>query len=322
MPHYIGIDLGGTNIKTGVIDETGKLLAKASTPTRAAEGSKVVVDVMAKAAHDIAQQAGLDISKVNGIGIGSPGPIDFAKGIVLDTPNLPGFRNAPLRDMIADATGRPAVLENDANAAAFGEFWAGAAKDTAIQSIAMLTLGTGVGSGIIIDGEILHGSAGLGGEGGHMILVPNGRLCGCGQRGCLEAYTSASHTARRATEAVADTGQKSSLPRNTDLTSEMVFEHAEQGDALALRIVNETAEYLGIACINLCRLLDPQMIVFAGGMIHAGDFLFDKINAAFRKHAWTVAEDHVAIAPASLGNDAGLIGAGAVAADADRKGRL
>lgn len=325
MGHYIGLDLGGTNIKAGVVDDDARVLSRVSIPTPGESGPEAVMQAMAEAAQAAADQAKLTLAQIDGIGIGAPGMLDLKRGLVLAAPNLPGWKNTPIRDRITELTGRPAVLENDANAAAFGEYWAGAGRDPSVRNLIMITLGTGVGSGIVIDGKLLHGAFDLGAEAGHLIVVPNGRLCGCGQRGCIEAYASASSTARRACEAV-KSGEESSLARDFGkqpdrITAKDVFEAANRGDALATRIVEETATYLGIACISLCRVLDPQMIVFAGGMILAGDQLFDRVRAAFRAHDWHVVETRAQLVPALLGNDAGFIGAAAVAWDAFGPGR-
>ena len=329
MARYIGLDLGGTNIKSAVLDETGRLLASASVPTNAQRGPEAVIAALVAAAHDVAARVELDMARVDAIGIGSPGPMDFDAGVIISAPNLPDFVNVPLRERIAAGTGRPTVLENDANAAVLGEYWTGAAADPAIRHVVMLTLGTGIGAGLIVDGRIVHGAFGNGGEGGHIIVVPDGRACACGQRGCLEAYASASRTARRAEEAfAAATGGATSVlareyvPDKKPLTAKAVFDAAIAGDALATRIVDETATYLGIACVSFCRLLDPQIILFAGGMILSGDFLFDRVRRVFAEHTWTAAADRVRITPAALGNDAGVIGAGAVAWDAHQAGRL
>jgi len=327
MARYVGLDLGGTNIKSAVLDESGRILAKASVPTNAVAGPDVVIDAMVLAAGDVAGMAGLAMDQIDAIGVGSPGPMDFDTGVILNAPNLPGFINVPLRDRIAQATGRPTVLENDANAAAFAEYWAGAAKSPNIRHMVMLTLGTGIGMGLIVDGRIMHGAFGNGGEGGHMVLIPDGRPCGCGQLGCLEAYASASQTARRAADALAEGDGSSILAQsgesgNGKLTAKQVFDAAMSGDGLAMRIVDRTATYLGIACVSLCRLLDPQMILFAGGMVLSGDLLFDRVRKAFVQHTWDVARDRVRIEAASLGNDAGIIGAGGIAWDAHRTGRL
>jgi glucokinase len=314
MAHYIGLDLGGTNIKSGVVDDRGQIVAKLSRPTRPETGPDGVLASMVDAAREAADAAKIPLAQIAGVGIGCPGPLDFQKGLVKAAPNLPGWDHVPVRDHIARALGRPAVLENDANAAAFGEFWVGAGRD--VQDMVMLTLGTGVGSGLVVEGKIIHGADGLGGEAGHLIVQPNGRRCGCGQRGCLEQYASASSVPRRALDAMA-AGRRTILkPTRADgaeIDAQDVFAAAQQGDELALGIVEETAFYLGIGCVNLCRLLDPQMIVFAGGMIHAGEFLFDRVRRVFGEHSWTITDNHVQIVPAKLGSDAGLIGAAAVA---------
>jgi glucokinase len=327
MAYYIGIDLGGTNIKAGVTDETGHVLSKVSIPTTAEGGPDAVIANMAQAGRAVVEQAKLKMSQVDYIGVGAPGPIDFSTGVVRMAPNLPGWTNIPLQSRIGDLLGRPTMLENDGNAAAFGEYWAGAGRQSSkdIRHLIMLTLGTGVGSGLVVNGKIVHGSVGNAGEGGHIIVQPNGRQCGCGQRGCLETYGSASRTGQRAAEAVRDSKEATTLrepfEKGKEITAKMVFDHAKAGDKLARRVVEETVMYLAVGCVTLCRLFDPQMIVFAGGMILAGDYLFDQIRAEFHRQSWTILKDHVEIVPSTLGNDAGFIGAAAVAWDAHQNHR-
>ena len=321
MSYYIGLDLGGTNVKAGLVNDQAEVLGRLQVPSEVEAGSDRIVQVMAGAAGQVCEQAGIAIEQVSRVGIGTPGSIDFERGLVVSAPNLPSFVDFPLRDRIAEKAGVPAELENDANAAAFGEFWAGAGRDKSIRHMIMLTLGTGIGSGVIVDGRLVRGGFGYGGEGGHMIIVADGRLCNCGQRGCLEAYASATNTGKRAGEAVA-AGESSALKvvldRTGQVTSKEVFGAAAAGDGLAGRIVQETAGDLGIACVNICRIFDPQMIVFAGGMILAGDALFNAIRTAYREHNWKMVDTPVQIVPAALGNDAGFIGAAAVAWDADQ----
>ena len=327
MPKYIGLDLGGTNIKAGVTDEQGHVLSKVSIPTEAENGPDVVITNMARAARMVTEQAKIKMSQVDYVGVGAPGPIDFDQGVVRMAPNLPGWTNIPLQGRIAEELGRPAMLENDGNAAAFGEYWAGAGRqsDKDVKHLIMLTLGTGVGSGLVVNGKVVHGADGNAGEGGHIIVQPNGRQCGCGQRGCLETYGSASYTGQRAAEAVRDSTEETSLrppfDKGDKITAKMVFDHAKAGDKLAQRIVEETVMYLSIGCVTLCRLFDPQLIVFAGGMILAGDFLFDQLRAEFHRQSWRILKDHVEIVPSTLGNDAGFIGAAAVAWDAHQNHR-
>lgn len=325
MAYYIGLDLGGTNIKAGVVDGDARTLSKLSVPTNADSGPDAVIAVMVEAAREAARQANLAMSKVDYVGVGAPGPIDFSRGVVRQAPNLKGWDGeVALQERIATALGRPAMLENDGNAAAFGEYWAGAGHDstTKVDHLVMLTLGTGIGSGMIVDGKVLHGAHGAAAEAGHMVIVPNGRRCACGQRGCFETYASASRTGLRAAEAIAG-GEKSSLKSLVDagaeISAKVVFDHAKAGDALARRIVEETVQYLAIGCVTLCRLFDPQMIVFAGGMILAGDYLFDQLRAEFARQTWHVLKSQVRIVPSKLGNDAGFIGAAAVAWAAHRK---
>lgn len=319
MGNYIGLDLGGTNIKSCVIDDHGKVLAEQSITTDAEKGANVVIERLVESARRVAQAAGLEMAEVDGIGVGSPGPIDFEGGIIISAPNIKGFVNVPLRDRIGDATGRPTWLENDANAAAFGEFMFGAGKDPDIRHLAMFTLGTGVGGGLIVDGKVIHGAHGLGAEIGHSIVVPNGDLCGCGQHGCLERYCSASACARWAVDAI-ESGRQTTLRKvfeanNNHLEAKDVFDAARQGDNVAESVVDEVCRHLAIACINICRILDPQMIVFAGGMIHAGSMLFDRVRKYYDQHTWTAAPNPVEITSATLGNQAGRIGAAAVALD-------
>jgi len=323
MSYYIGLDLGGTNLKAAVVDDQGGLAAKISAPTIRDQGPEPVIAAMVDSAAAVVSQAGLKMSRIVAVGIGSPGPIDREKGLLVSAPNLPGFRDVPIRDRIAAALGKPTVLDNDANVAAFAEYWIGAGSDPSVRYLVTLTLGTGIGSGLIIDGKIMHGGFGNGGEAGHMIVQPNGRQCGCGQSGCLEAYASASHTALRATEAVEAAGPSQHTPLRgivTDpastLTAKDVFDAAIAGDPFAQRIADETAAYLGIACVNLCRLLDLQMIVLGGGMVGAGDYLLDRVRQAYKHNNWQMSPSRVRIEPAVLGGDAGVIGAAAIACDA------
>lgn len=327
MHHYVGVDLGGTNIKIGLVDEQGKPLAQDSFPSQISDGPETVVKNIAARVDALIRSAGVDRSRILGLGIGSPGPLDMETGVILSSSNLTGWNHVPLRDMVSKATGFAAILENDANAAAFGEYWGGAGRGSQIKHLVMLTLGTGVGCGIVNDGHLVHGTSGFAAEGGHVIVEPGpaGRLCGCGQRGCIEAHASASHVGHIAQDRV-EAGEASSLRQVLDqgkpITSKDVFQHAQEGDTLALSVVDRTADYLGIQCVILCRLLDPQLIVFAGGMILAGEFLFSRIRESFARRTWKIVKDQVRIVPAELGNDAGFIGAAAVAWDGHKRGKL
>lgn len=324
MARFIGVDLGGTNIKTCVIDEDGQVLAEREIPTHAQRGPEAVIRTMAKVAGATAADAGLKLSKIASIGVGCPGAAD-TNGNVLYAPNLPRWNSPqPVGDSIGELTGRPVFVENDGNAAAFGEFIFGAGREESTQNLVMLTLGTGVGSGIVLDGRIMRGGMATGAEMGHTIIEPAGRRCGCGQRGCLEQYASASAAAHRAAEWI-EAGKPTSMQDTYDahdqtVTAKDVFDAARDGDDLAVAVVQEYCEYLAISCINLSRLFDPQMIVFAGGVTLAGPWLFDHIRERFLARNWSMTEPKVRIVPAELGNQAGRIGAATVALEAVRRG--
>jgi glucokinase len=257
-----------------------------------------------------------DLSKADvvAIGYGTPGPMSHEEGIVYASPNLPGWENIPLRAKFSAATGLPVTLDNDANVAAYGEFIAGAGKGT--RDMVMLTLGTGIGGGIVIDGQLQRGAFDNAAEIGHTIAVPNGRACPCGQRGCLERYSSANAVAERFVEAL-KAGEQSSLKAHVDsgepLTSVHVGQAAEAGDALAARIWDETCLYLALACVNIQHMLNPECVVLGGGLIGAGEQLLRPIREHFERQVWTVAEDFPRIELATLGDDAGVIGAATLA---------
>jgi glucokinase len=304
--NYIGIDLGGTNIKIGCFAADLKLLWKISIPTDAEMGPEAVV---ARIVDVIKENTPLETIKA--VGIGSPGPAKYSEGVLIRCANLPKFVDVPIGKMLSDKLGKPVILENDANAACFGEFVAGAGKN--IKNMVFFTLGTGIGGGIISDGKLLVGSSGNAAELGHIIVKAGGRLCTCGQKGCAEAYASASNTAKRATEAI-EAGEKSSLKSLDEITCKDVYDHSDKGDKLAKKITDETAEVLAVLCVNMLHCTEPERIVFAGGMIAAGDILLEKIKYYFKQHIWKIKQENsVEICFATLGEDAGIIGAAALA---------
>jgi len=316
---FVGIDLGGTNIKIGCFDSQLKLICKKAVPTEADMGPGVVVDRITEVTKKLLTDSGLSLEAIGAIGIGAPGPLIRAEGIIIASPNIPSFKNVPLRKMLSDRFGKPAVLDNDANAACWGEYVLGAGKG--VDDMVFFTLGTGIGGGIIINGKLVHGSADNAAELGHIIIYPHGRICGCGQRGCVEAYASAGSTAKRAAEAV-KAGAQSSLKKTLDEKGEIscqdVYEHLAAGDELARQITDETAEALGILCINILHVTDPKRIVFAGGMIAAGNLLLNRIKDFFDEHIWSLKAEAVEICFATLGEDAGIIGAAALAKQAEK----
>jgi glucokinase len=227
---------------------------------------------------------------------------------------MPKFKNVPIVRMLAERLAKPVVMDNDGNVACWGEYVAGAGKE--VEDMVFFTLGTGIGGAIVNHGKLLTGCGDNATELGHIIIYPDGRRCNCGQRGCVEAYASASWTAQRATEAV-EAGAKSSLKEvlqeNGRITCKDVYEHLADGDELAKKITDETAKALALVCINVLHTTEPERIVFAGGMIAAGDVLLDRIRHYFNEHIWILKKETVEICFATLGEDAGIIGAAALA---------
>lgn len=312
---YVGIDLGGTQIKAGLLDPSCQVLASTVDPTPADSRPEVVVEVMQELARRVVADSGRQWSDVKGVGIGVPGLIESRTGIVRACVNLKGWKDVGLRELAGRAMGRQIVVDNDANAAAFGEYSIALKRNTGLHHLALVTLGTGVGSGIVLNRRVFHGGGGLAGEVGHMIVEPGGHLCGCGQRGCLEQYASATAMVRQATNFMA-AGKTSVLEANLldgTLSTEAIFAAAENGDQLAARLVAELANYLAISCINLCRLIDLQAIVIGGGVAGAGEFLLQRLRSAFSEQNWGLAGGtSPTFSATELANDAGFVGAAAL----------
>ncbi|NIP81017.1 MAG: ROK family protein [Gemmatimonadetes bacterium] len=313
----VGVDLGGTNIVVGVLPldgGTGELLTLESRTTEAQKGAKYVVDrivhMVANAIKVVAEEHGGSKEDFAGIGIGSPGPLDRKTGTIINTPNL-GWRNFPLRDLISNAVGLPAALDNDANCATYGEWWLGAGKN--VDNLVGFTLGTGIGGGIVLNGEIFHGASDVAGEIGHMTIDSTGRKCNCGNYGCLEAYASGPAIALRAIEGI-EAGAETVLPDLVDgklgkITAATVYEGAVLGDAYANEVMKETAKFLGTGVANIVNILNPEMVVIAGGVTKAGDHLFVPLRAEVRRRAFKSAQEACQIVPARLMGTAGVIGA-------------
>lgn len=315
--YIVGVDLGGTSINVGVVPaEGGTVLGMRSMATDSHRGAKAVVDRMTDmiraAMKDARREGSIPEEGFVGIGVGSPGPLDRATGTVLDTPNL-GWRNFPLRDLIANAIGLDTVLDNDANTAALGEYWLGAARE--IRTLIAITLGTGIGGGFLVDGKVFHGASDVAGEVGHMTIDSTGRKCNCGNYGCLEAYASGPAIAARAVEGLA-TGAASLLPElvsgNLDrITAETVYEAIIAGDLYAKEVMRETAKFLGTGIANLINILNPEMVVISGGVTRAGEHLFEPLRAEVRRRAFREAADHCRIVGSELGDMVGVVGAAA-----------
>ncbi len=309
-PYYLGIDLGGTNIKSGVVDDDGQSISSVSLETEADRGPEVGLKNLAEAGRRAVQASGLDWSEIRAVGLGSPGTMDIHRGLLLEPPNLPGWDNLPIRDRLANLLNKPTVLQNDANAAAYGEYWAGAGRGT--QSLVLFTLGTGIGCGIVADGRIIEGRHSHGAECGHIVIqMDGGRICSCGQPGHLEAYASATALVKRAIEALED-GEDSTLVsywKSGKLTARAIDQAADAGDALAKRLMRETARYLAVGATCLMHTIDPDVILFGGGMIAAGLEFLQQIRADILSLAFPVPARATLVEYASLGGDAGFIGA-------------
>ena len=316
--YCMGIDLGGTSIKLALIDAAadpprfGEVL-RVTTPAGDPEG---IVAAMVSGARHLLARDGVAAADVAGIGVGAPGPMRRDAGVIVNAPNLPELSGLPLRDRLTGALALPAVLENDANAAAWGEFRFGAGRAADVHSMVLMTLGTGVGGGIVADGQLVHGAHDFAGEVGHMIIHPGGLPCSCGQRGCLEQYASAVNIARRAAEAV-QAGRPSALAdvlaRDGALAADDVNAARARGDRLAAEIWDQATHSLAVACINLQRLLDCQMIVLAGGLTRAGDDLLTPVRRHYAALNWRMTDTLVDIVLACLGDDAGVFGAAGIA---------
>lgn len=308
-PFFLGVDLGGTNIKAGVVDNNGVPLSRVERATEAEKGPEHGIQRICQAARDAVREAGLTLNAIHSVGVGSPGPMDLEAQIIINPYNLPGWLNLPLAKRVGESLGLQGVLQNDANAAAFGEYWAGVGRGK--QSLVQFTLGTGIGCGIIIDGKLLEGRHSHGGECGHIRIDirPDARLCSTGKRGSLEALASAPAVAARTRELLDATNEPSSLRTVESLTSKAIFAAAKEGDKLALQIVEETAFYLAVGAVNLMHTVDPDVVVFSGGMINAGDFLLDRIRKYVVENALPVPGEKTLVTFAELGTDAGFIGA-------------
>jgi glucokinase len=311
----VGVDLGGTNIVVGSLSEDGQqTFAMRTEPTRPDQGADAVIDRMIRMIDTvIAETTAASGSKREhclGVGIGAPGPLDREKGLVITTPNL-GWTNFPLRQLVSDRSGLPATLDNDANCATLGEWWLGAARGA--QHVVGVTIGTGIGGGLILNGALFHGASDVAGEIGHTTIDVHGRRCKCGNYGCLEAYASGPSIAERAREALQ--GDQDSTMHAlaggdlAQLTAAHVYAAAQRGDAIATDVVHETARFLGTGIANLLNIFNPQVVVIAGGVTQAGATLFAPLARELRRRAFKPAVDACRLVPGELDGTAGVVGA-------------
>lgn len=307
----LGIDLGGTDCKFGIVDAQGRVIHSSKNPTRSELGPEGVIDGMANHARNL-----LAGHKVKSIGVGVPGPMSSRLGIVFETPNLPGWVNVPAQKMLEDRLQLPVTLNNDANSAAYGEYWAGAAAGVDMECFVLFTLGTGVGGGIIFDGKLYVGPDDTAGELGHMCINFNGPKCGCGSNGCLEAYASATAIRREVKDALA-AGTKTliQIPEGSeeDFGAKVVYDAAMAGDAFAIDLFARVGDALGVAAATVINMLNPEMIAYGGALANAGDFIFEPLKKRAHTNAFDQPARRVKIVKATLGNDAGIIGAAGLA---------
>jgi len=307
----LGVDLGGTNVKTALVSRDREVLGKDTRPTQAEGGPEAVMAVMVEGIDAVLDAAGLSRSNVLAAGFGAPGPMNWQTGVIFSPPNLPGWRNVPLAEEMRKRLGFPCFVDNDANVACYGEYWLGAGQG--VESMCLLTLGTGVGGGIVVLGQLLRGIDGTAAEIGHLKVQRDGRLCGCGGKGCLEAYGSVTGMVRTAVEGI-EAGKQTILTNMCGndldkLTGEMVSEAIGQGDEFAKWVMHETGVWLGLGIASLINLLNPEKVVLCGGMTAAGEVLFDPIRKTAKEQTFEVPGNRAQIVPAGLGDDSGVIGA-------------
>ncbi|WP_085523365.1 ROK family glucokinase [Tuberibacillus sp. Marseille-P3662] len=306
----IGVDLGGTTVKLAIVDEEGHIQKKWEIPTDTADQGKRIVKDIAHSIEQTLDTIGKSSENINGIGIGAPGFIEMATGYIYEAVNI-GWKEYPLKTALEEATEMPVVVDNDANIAAIGEMWKGAGNHH--DNVICMTLGTGVGGGMIIDGDIVHGIKGMAGEFGHATVVPEGGYqCNCGKAGCLETVVSATGIRRTALDELRhhpESQLQQIYTNNNDITAKDVFDAARDQDTFAIVVVERVAYYIGLVLANLATTVNPSRIVLGGGVSKAGDVLLTPVNHYFRQYSIDLIYRHTDIAIAELGNDAGIIGA-------------
>lgn len=313
-----GIDIGGTSIKLAFFTETGELVHKWEIPTNKDNRGMAIISEVGDSVQSKLIELHGDVSPLVAAGVGAPGPVDTDKGLLFEAVNIGWQDNFPLRDLMQSALNVPVAIDNDANVAALGEMWKGAGKGS--KDLICITLGTGVGGGIIYKGDIVHGSKGAAGEVGHITSVSNGGyMCNCGKTGCLETVASATGVVRTALDKLkvydGESLLKPIVESSGTVTAKDVFDAAAKGDKLANEIVELLADYLGIALANSSAILNPEKIVIGGGVSKAGDILLTPLRAKYKKYAFKPIAENTEISLAELGNDAGIVGAAWLAAN-------
>jgi len=296
----IGLDLGGTNIKARLVDAQGRVVAAQDMPTYVEQGTEQVISRMADAVRAVCDLGRVRVAEVAGVGVAAPGPLDMKRGVIEKSVNLPGWIDVPIVKQLTRTLRRPVTLLNDASAACFGEYWVGAGM--CVDELAMFTLGTGVGGGLVSGGRLVFGGFAQAGELGHIIVTRDGRLCGCGQHGCVEAYASESHMVRRGRElGVFGDDDAENVPT--------LLAAAKSGSEPAQRIWADCCHAIATACVTLQHVLNPRLILLGGGVAAAGDDILLPVRTAYASLAWQMTSDAPNIELAALGSSAGAIGA-------------
>ena len=305
--YYLGLDVGGTTIKAGLVDENNRVLESRSTPT-IADDLNGFTSKLTDLIHDFQKSTAIDA-----VGIGVPGLRSSKTGAIQTSPNIACLNNVNLEELVADKVHLKIVSENDANAGAYAEFLCGAG--VGLRNLAYLTLGTGLGSGLILNGSLYTGTSGYGAEFGHTVVDPNGRVCGCGQRGCIETVVSATAIVQTAKDKFKGAGTTLLTEIPPPLTAATIYEAAIRGDELAREVFKETGRWLGIGCANLINLLNPELIIIGGGVMASGEVLLGHAGDFARQYAFPPSYADCRIVQSKLWPDAGMIGAALLARD-------
>ena len=310
MAKRIGIDVGGTNVKIALVDNNGKIIYSNTVPTYAQMGYEYTLNNIKQAIKDLMKETQTTTKDIEAIGFDFPGQIDCKNGIVQLAPNIPGWVNVPIRQIIEDEFGIPTRIDNDVRCAALGELKFGAGKDC--ENFVCITVGTGIGSGLVINGKLVRGASNAAGEIGHIKLqMENGPICGCGDTGCLEAFASGPSIVAMAHEYLK--GGKSTkfreMAQDGEITPYIVAKAAEAGDPVAKRIYEIIGHYIGMGLVSVINLLNPEKIIIGGGVAESGELLLEPIRKTVKERAMVIAGNSVEIVPAQLGNSAGVIGA-------------
>ncbi len=303
--HVLAADVGGTNTRMAIVTGNGEILTLLKKSTRCNEGREEMMKFLVSFARETIEKSRLPTEKICGMGIGFPGPLDAVTGTIFNPPNLTGWDDVPLKDILEEELKMPVSVENDANCAALGEWWKGAGTGT--NSMVCITLGTGVGGGIILDGRVWHGASCIAGEIGHTTVIRNGIKCTCGNQGCLEAYASSRGIIERVNIALSEKSDKDKFQPITKL--KQLDQLVIQGNEIIINVIKETGVIVGIAVANLANLLNPEMVVLFGGVTNLGENLITPLREEVKKRAFKKATESLRIEVAKLGDNSGILGA-------------